>query len=147
MRFDASDLVALEHFPLAWRWTKETHAKFHAVDLATIRPLRAESAEIAWRRIKGSPLGITGLLDGLSSDAAEYVPAVRAWLENHTRTDSDLLLIWDASTAALVNARLFARRWNDFWYPSSDDLDVVAIDESWVIRIYHDGHLERLTRQ
>jgi hypothetical protein len=144
MLFAPTDFDPIDRFPLVWRWTDERHVKMNAADLATIRPLRAEIAAIAWRRLSEMPFGIAESFEGPSPDAADYVAAVRGWLGGHTRADSDLLLIWDANTAALVNAGLFARHWGDFWYPSSDDLDVVPIDESWVIRIHHYGRLERL---
>ena len=145
MRFDASDLVAIEGSPLAWRWTDERHAKFHAADLAAIRPLSNKTATAAWQRISAPRFDVTEQFEGPPLDADDYVAAVGAWLESHTGPPSgDLLLVWDAQTAALVNAGLFARHWDDFWYPSSDDLDVVPIDWSWTIRIHHYGHLERL---
>jgi hypothetical protein len=50
-----------------------------------------------------------------------------------------VLLLWDRKTAVLVPRRLFIERWDDFWYPSSDDLTVMGIVGTWRIEMYHDG--------
>ena len=146
MLFAAADFVAIDRFPLAWRWTDERYAKFGATDLAAIRPLRAESAAAAWQRIRVLPkaFAIAAVFEGPPEEDG-HTAAVRAWLEDHIHADPvDVLLLWAPDTAALVSAGLFAGRWDDFWYPSSDDLDVVPVDESWMIRIHHDGSLLRL---
>jgi len=146
MLFDAADFVGIEGFPLAWRWTDERYVKMDASDLALIRPLRTESAAVAWQRIRELPkaFGVAEVFEGAPPGGDDHFATVRTWLEDHIHADSgDLLLLWSSDTAAVVSARLFARNWNDFWYPSSDDLDVVPVDERWMIRIHHDGSLLR----
>ena len=68
---------------------------------------------------------------------------VGRWLDGTLPADDkDLLLVWDRRTAALVPRGLFISRWDDFWYPSSDDLTIVGVGGSWRLQMSHYGSFE-----
>lgn len=133
---------ALTNFPLLWRWTRETHAKLPPDELESIRPLVEHEAaalcdqvvrELAQRKPEER------LQVGDESDDT----AVARWLDNVIPNGAnELLLIWDRRTAASVPRALFVRRWDDFWYPSSDDLSVIGTDGRWHLEMRHDGLFE-----
>jgi hypothetical protein len=65
---------------------------------------------------------------------------VSQWLKDRVpEYEADILLLWDQDTGALVPRRIFIARWDDFWYPSSDDLGVVGNVGQWRIEMYHHG--------
>src|SRR5262245_11742279 len=126
MAFEDSDFVSIDDFPLKWRWTDERYALLGPVELAAIHPLHADRARAAWEKFGALPKHISGaaeIFEGISVERDDYAAIVRAWLTGRIPQNSgDLLLFWNPDTGALVDAGLFVRRWDDFWYPSSDDL-------------------------
>ena len=55
---------------------------------------------------------------------------------------NELLLIWDRRIAAGVPRARFVRRWDDFWYPVSDDLSVIATNGRWHLEMDRNGAFE-----
>lgn len=140
MMVDPNDLVGLTDFPLLWRWTKETHAKFSPDELAAIRPIHPDRAATVCGQVVRVPLAPGRPDDRLFVRDETDRHVVGQWLEDRVPgNESNLILIWDPRTAALVARRLFIDRWDDFWYPSSDDLSVLGTLGCWRIEMYHYG--------
>src|SRR5688500_13232301 len=122
---------ALSNFPLLWRWNRDTHAKLPPDELESIRPLPEDEAavlcdEVVKRRDQHEPE------ECLNVDDKSDETAVAKWLDHVIPNDAnELMLIWDRRTAARVPRVLFVRRWDDFWYPGSDDLSVIGADGRW----------------
>jgi hypothetical protein len=134
---------AQSNFPLLWRWNRDTHAKLSHDELESIRPLPEDEAavlcdEVAkWRDHHNKPQ------ECLNVDEKSDETAIANWLNQMIPNDAnELLLIWDHRTAARVPRVLFVRRWNDFWYPSSDDLCVISADGGWHLEMHHHGSFE-----
>ena len=140
MMVDPKDIVVLTDFPLRWRWTHETHAKFSPDDLASIRPIRPDRAASICGQIGRGPLVPSRPEDRLLVVDETDRQVASKWLEDRVpEEESELILVWDRRTAALVGRRLFIDRWDDFWYPSSDDLGVLGTVGCWRIEMYHYG--------
>ncbi|MBN2384654.1 hypothetical protein JXQ70_17405 [bacterium] len=140
MRVTTEDIVALTEFSLLWRWTQETHAKFTDDELASIKPIRPGKAAAIYEQIVAIALAPSRPEDRIVTNDDIDTPVVSKWLEDRIpRGDSDVLLLWNRQTAALVPRRLFIDRWDDFWYPSSDDLSVIGIVGGWRVEMYHHG--------
>jgi hypothetical protein len=134
------DIVSLTGFSLLWRWTQEGHAKFAPDELAAIRPICATKACAICDRIVSSVVDPSRAEDRIFANDDTAALVVSKWLDARVpRGESEVLLLWNRETAALVSRRLFIDRWSDFWYPSSDDLSVTGIAGGWRIQMYHHG--------
>ena len=131
-----SDFVPLETFFLAWRWTQESHAALSAATLARIRPLAAASA--AAIAPEAADLCIGGDTATLRSAAGDP-ERVRAWLGAlPVEPDASVLASWDVETAVVTDWQTFVECWDDFCYPSSDDLTVWNPHGAWYLCYDHE---------
>jgi hypothetical protein len=147
MLVDAEDIAALTDFPLLGRWTQESHAKLGADELASIRPIRPDRTTAVWQRGARVPVDPTSPEARVVVEEGTDPLAIGKWLEDRLpRDESDLLLLWDEKTAALVPRRLFVDRWDAFWYPGSDDLTVVGTVAVWRLEMYRYGTFEFFQR-
>jgi hypothetical protein len=147
MRVTSDDFVGLTGFSLLWRWTEDTHAKFGDDDLASIRPIRSAKAAMILDEILRVAPDPDGEADRIVANDDVEASVVSKWLEDRIpRGKLDVLLLWDRQRAALVPRQLFVERWDDFWYPSSDDLTVIGSVGPWRIEMYHDGTFDFLVK-
>jgi hypothetical protein len=140
MLIEARDLTVLMDSPLLWRWTQETHAKLLPDELASIRPIRPEKAASIFRQAARVPAPLIRPGDRLLVEEDSDFLAVGKWLDDKVpRDESDILVVWDQNTAAVVPRRLLIDRWDDFWYPCSDDLTVLGTTGEWRLQMCHYG--------
>ena len=131
-----SDFVPLETFSLAWRWTQESHASLPAATLARIRPLAAEPAAlIAPEATELCIGGDTATLRSAAGDPAR----VRDWLATlPVEPTATVLASWDVETAVVTDWQTFVAYWDDFCYPSSDDVTVWNPQGAWYLCYDHE---------
>lgn len=135
LKLDPTDFVLLDSFALRWRWTDSKHNVLAHDQLAQIRPLTAASA---------------AELDAIGRQIADPVPAnstafdssseqnAREWLRCTLPSEDALVLVsWNRELAVQVPAKLFVEYWDDFCYPSSDDVLVVPLSGAWILRYTH----------
>ena len=53
------------------------------------------------------------------------------------RSTEQVVIAWDARTALLTDWATFCAHWEEFCYPSSDDVTVWPRDEAWVLCFDH----------
>ena len=122
--------MTIEEFPLAWRWTQPSHSVLPREVLARIRPL--SSSEAARVRIGYQAQGAT-VVSCSASESAD----VHVWLRT-IQPDPQLsvYLSWTQDLAVQTTWDIFAEYWDDFCYPSSDDVTVAPVAGTWRL-IYH----------
>lgn len=127
-------------FPLLWRWTQSTHDVLTPEELASIRPLRLESARVASdhaRALRGSadrpPDHAFQFADGNEPDLGQWLTRLPVRLDEH------VVLSWSPTLAAETVWPLFLGRWSAFWYPSSDDLEVFPLSGRWLLQVSDSG--------
>ena len=123
--------MTIKEFPLAWRWTQSSRAVLPPEVLAGIRPLSpTEAAQVH----KCSSFPHSGMADSCS---AEDVASIRTWLR---RVQPDLparvFIGWSEDLAVETSWEIFTEYWDDFCYPSSDDVTIIPVIGSWRL-IYH----------
>ncbi len=122
--------MTIQEFPWAWRWTQPSHSVLPAEVLADIRPLSApEAAGIC----AVAPAGSASAVSHSASDSGE----VRRWLRC-VQPDSRVRVYvsWTKDWAVEMNWDVFTEYWDDFCYPSSDDITVVPVGGTWRL-VYH----------
>ena len=137
-----SSFVSLDKFELAWRWTRPTHAVLSADVLARIRPLTAEAAAAvnaeAVIRCRATPSA-----DERVSAKAVDADAVRHRLAALPIPPSQTILIsWAPHLAVRTEWSVFLAYWDDFCYPSSDDVSIWAPDATWTVCYDHEEFFE-----
>ena len=138
-----TDFQPLEQFRLKWRWTDPKWNQLPEDALSQIRPLTKEKAQEFWQRNHGY-IDASGLSDKmfesvLRFDARWEIQKVCDWLLQQV-SDRGLLVIasWESGVAVLVSWDVFCDYWNDFCYPSGDDVLVWPLSGEWAMFWYHE---------
>lgn len=142
------DFAELASFSLSWRWTDRKWNLLPDTALAGIRPLADAAARQAWTTLKSlfhpndwnlDPQHFGPLQEVDTSGDAE---PVRAWLEHVIPPHSDDVLIqWEPGLAALTHEAVFRTYWDDFCYPSSDDVLIWPLSDAWAAFYFHEESL------
>jgi len=145
-----SDFTDLASFQLAGRWTQEPHPSFSHDELKLIQPIAPKTAERLYRRLEKAVLSRVEMpgqnffsCGALSLDVATLDrKAVTDWIDERLPKGlGKIILSWISSgpdVAAVVERSLFINRWDDFCYPSSDDIDIWTPSLSCVLRYSRD---------
>lgn len=151
-----SDYEPISRFRLLWRWTSPSHAEFAPDVLDSIRPIGVVRAavinEFAVDRVRARYPG-----GGLNAEFARDLRrlrtrdvderVVRDWLVSLPITPDEAVIVsWDATTAVTAPFVLVARHWSDFFYPSSDDAEVIPPHLKWMLAWHHEELLSSATR-
>ncbi|WP_157198478.1 hypothetical protein [Mariniradius saccharolyticus] len=62
---------------------------------------------------------------------------ITARLHEFKNKEDDIILIWADGQALLTNFQTFIENWDDFYYPSSDDLLIINSKRDWIINLTH----------
>jgi hypothetical protein len=117
-------------FPLAWRWTQATHSVFPAKVMAQITPIVQEQFEQLDEKMLGAPESIATNL--ISTED------VQQWLAHRPIDPETVVTVrWSRELAVVTTWSIFAEYWDDFCYPSSDDVDVVPVTRDWLLQYHH----------
>jgi len=125
--------MSIQDFPLAWRWTQPSHSVLPPEALTDIRPLSAaESAGLG----TAAPSGRKSAVSHAASDID--TEEVSRWLR---RVQPDLharvYVRWTKELAVETSWDIFAEYWDDFCYPSSDDVTIVPVVGAWQLIYQH----------
>lgn len=126
-------------FSLAWRWTQQTHNVFPDSVLDQLKPLDAEAASQLNEHF--APYFDDFCINQeifpfiKSVDKEDLFPSFLDSLE--IKDTASVYLSWDANTALKTTWGIFRQYWNDFCYPSSDDVIISPEDETWLLSYSH----------
>lgn len=124
--------MTVQEFPLAWRWTQPSHSVLPPEVLGDIRPLSAADAALV---SSAAPSRTASAVSHAASDTDTV--EVSRWLR---RVQPDLLarvyVSWNEELAVETSWGIFTEYWDDFCYPSSDDVTVTPVSGTWKL-IYH----------
>lgn len=124
--------MTVQDFPLAWRWTQPSHSVLPAEVLGDIRPLETFVAAGIGRTVPAESASTT-TRGARHSDRDE----VRRWLRG-VQPDSNarVYVSWSKDLAVETSWDIFTKYWDDFCYPSSDEVTVVPVSGTWQL-VYH----------
>ena len=55
--------------------------------------------------------------------------------------DQTVIVMWEPTVAVAVPRHIFCTYWDDFCYPSSDDVRIWSISELWCLQYHHKDQL------
>ena len=123
----------------AWRWQDPHHKILPSEVLEAIRVVRAEKARELFPRSleldRWAREAPTRVFDVDAASAEETA----AWLLQLAPADTPVVVSWHLEAAVLTPWRLFAKHWDAFWYPASDDVTVFPLSEAWALSCDHAG--------
>ncbi len=122
--------MTIQEFPLAWRWTQPSHSVLPPEVLARIRPLSSSEARDISRV---AVLESAATMHHTTSDSGD----VRSWLRTvQSDLQACIYVIWTREWAVQTSWDIFTEYWDDFCYPSSDDVTVRPGTGDWRL-VYH----------
>jgi len=137
IRITDGDVCPLQEFQLEWRWTDDRWNKLPESTLAQIFPLKRPKAY----QIHELCVGFVGSLarDSIEQCSASDNAPVREWLSKlPVSNDERVALSWSGSLSVATTWRIVCEYWDDFCYPSSDDVFVLPLNEDWLLVYHHD---------
>jgi len=121
----------IENFSLSWRWTNSSHAMFSKKLLSELHPL---SIKLANQVADSIPDDI--FIDGVRFNASDEQLTIH-WLKEIKLTPQRVTISWDRDTALNLPWSVFCEYWDDFCYPSSDDVNILLGNGKCFLRWHH----------
>lgn len=122
-------------FELAWRWTNPSHNVLPPEVMAQIVPLDevAVPSGLAVR----DQLNRAQVIDIRSMSTCD-VDEARRWLRELPVDPAEKIVIdWGLRSAVQTTWEIFTRFWDDFCYPSSDDVEIYPPSGDWILLYHH----------
>jgi len=143
--FREQDFAESNSFSLAWRWTCPDFWQASEFELQLIRPLDPAVARKLWIELCQKTFGkVSDLPAFFSTEIIECQTSgnstqVAQWLASVWASEpSQVVVFWEPEEAIVTEKDLFSRHWDDFCYPSVDDVVVWPVDGSWVLFFDHE---------
>jgi hypothetical protein len=138
--------MTIREHPLAWRWTDPKYAVLPDDTLAQMQPIGQE-AERLFQKSRGFLLR-----DSLSTHEFRSivrhsgdvpVEVGRRWLrQQQPDLSTQVLVSWQRDAAIRTTWKIFTAHWDDFCYPSSDDVIVWPESEQWALFYFHEQEFQ-----
>ena|SRR2546427_803961 len=139
--------MTIREHPLAWRWTDSRYALLPDSTLAQIEPVESAEAQHLFQhslRLLGRDCLSPELFESVMRRRAD-IPADAgcAWLrEQQANLSVRVYVSWDQDIAVRTTWEVFSAHWDDFCYPSSDDVIVSPESESWALLYHHEQEFQ-----
>lgn len=153
-----SDFRPGDGFKFWWRWTNPTWNVLPESDLAQIHPLSEEKAQEVWQTefvycnelwrytfdSTSRPITSSSFFEwirhiDITTEKTEIIRRYLTIFEPHG--DQTVIAMWEPSAAVAVPWRIFCTYWDDFCYPSSDDVSIWPTSELWCLQYHHEDQL------
>lgn len=138
----ADDFMSFQDFDLNWRFTDPKHNLLPEEDLSKIQPL-SRTMSLQLHRQSEKYLGNATLLKSIFKSIESFkIPddneEARKWLtDKGINPETQVAVSWDKSTCVLTTWEILCKYWDDFCYPSSDDVLIWAATEDWILYYCH----------
>jgi hypothetical protein len=109
-------LIKIEDFSLAWRWISASHGNFSKDKL---NPLSEDQARAL---IATTPINFP--VGAKRFDSTQGSELTRQWLKGLVNDSQTVTICWDQETGLTLPWIVFCDHWDDFCYPSSDDINL-----------------------
>ncbi|NJK96397.1 MAG: hypothetical protein HC905_17110 [Bacteroidales bacterium] len=145
IELDTNEIIPFEDFELNWRWDDIHNPDISTVDKGQIKPLSVQES----RRIN-KIIGYFELESNLYSsfEPSDWILASSETLDSIEKFSNDfkkltqdfnenLFISWNSTTCIYTTKDIFIKYWDDFCYPSSDDVTIISELTNWVYFYKH----------
>ena len=139
--------MTIREHPLAWRWTDSAFAVLPDDVLAQMQPIEGREAEHLLQR-SSQLLACDQLAPHEFATIVRHSADVSAevgcrWLrERQPDLSLKVLVSWQRVSAVRTTWEIFTAHWDDFCYPSSDDVLVWPESERWALFYFHEQEFQ-----
>ena len=131
------EALSLQNSSLSWRW-EPSHTEMCQDKTSEIGTLsKDDSVELNGRCL--SIVESTKVACATNTDRGSK--KISEWLAS-LGINGSLHLSYDEKTALVTPAELFIEYWDDFLYPSTDNVFITTDDGSWILQFFHYERLE-----
>ena len=144
-KIEESDFRALDSFRLKWRWTDTRWNKLPNNALSSIHPLSESKAHELFHYLLAFSDHF-GLIEPLFESTSRIntfnnSSEIRQWLlEQTSDLNQTVIVSWNKELAVLVSWKVFCDYWDDFCYPSSDDVAIFPQSGGWMLIYSHEEY-------
>ena len=145
IEFNTNEIISFENFKLKWRWDSVHNPTILSVESEQIKPF----SEIESKRINKiidyfeSESNLYKLFE--SSDwfiaSSETEMAKEKFSDNFKQLtqnyNENLFISWNRTTCVYATKEIFIKYWDNFCYPSSDDVTLISELTNWVCFYNH----------
>ena len=149
MSADISDSNSFRDFILYERFVQDEYGGLSEEEMAQVEPLSLGAA----KQVHDELMPLFGKYHLLGSsvqkvkiirceenkDGKEIENQLMSLIPNH---NEELIISWSPDTAVRVPTKVFFKHWDDFCYPSSDDVFISPILKKWILYFMHSNHFE-----
>ena len=139
LEMSPDDYERLAKFRLSLRWIDSMPQDVYS----KITPLTSVRATEIWKHVTAfldeGRLKSSLFVMEAQFDASGEPESVSEWLhQRETEPRQFVILLWDESTAVLTEWDIFCDFWDDFCYPSSDDVVIYPCSGKWLLLYDHE---------
>lgn len=137
------DLCPIEDFSLKWRWTDERWNLLPTKFIQQINPLTDTKAkevdEIHKQYFSSHELNekFFEKVETIQAETSDF-SVVQNWLESKIKAEQNYIAVcWGKDLAVKTTSEIFCNYWDDFCYPTSDDVSISPLNLSWLLFYSH----------
>lgn len=147
IEIDTHEIIPFEDFELNWRWDDFHNPDISLEDKGQIKPLSIVESKrinkvIDYFKSESNLLKSFEQTDWFraSSETKESIDKFSNDFKELTKDYVENLFIsWNRSTCIYTTKEIFIKYWDDFCYPSSDNITIISELTNWV---YFYNHIE-----
>ena len=139
------EVIPFEDFELGWRWSENHNNNVPLADLANIKPLSTTESKRIYKAIEyfESEHRLSEAFESTewfvaSSDTQEDIAKFSECFKTLAQPyDENLYISWNRKTCLYTTKEIFIAYWDDFCYPSSDNITIISELTNWVFFYNH----------
>ncbi len=145
VEIDSKEVIPLKDFVLNWRWEKTHNPNITDSEKEYLQPV-TESESKRLNKVIDYFENEENLKDkyqqidwiSANSENDQKVEEFRNLLTEIIRSwDEAVIITWNRTTTLRTTKEIFLKYWDDFCYPSSDDVTIISEKTNWIMFYNH----------
>ena len=136
------EFTDINNFELKWRWLGGNYANFTPDILSKIKILDSKSSKYVYNKLEkyfsNYSLNNTFVKDIKSFEIRDSEILKKFWTKTRMTDDTQIIISWDENNCVITNWKIFKYNWDDFCYPSSDDVFIYPMNGDFIIYYMHE---------
>ena len=145
IEIDNKEIIPLNEFVLAWRWKKTHNPDITESEKELIQPVTEIESKrlnkvIDFFELEDNLRKNYNQTDWVSADSEndKKIERFRMLLKEKLESwNDDVIITWNRRMSLKTTKKIFIKYWDDFLYPSSDDVTIISQKTNWIIFYRH----------